>query len=223
MTPRTRAAGASGACNSRNRNDCGGENNEILVRGPNVFPGYWRRPEATAKAIEGGWFHTGDQGEKDANGNWRISGRLKNLIILNSGHNVAPEPLEDALARALPEAAQVVIVGNQRSFLAALVTAQPSNGLKAERVQAALDSGKSGLPHYKTIRAFHIVPEPLTIENGMLTANGKLKRDAIAAHSRPKSNGYSRKRRHEGFSRRHVVVECRGWRYRAGSRSRAVQ
>ena len=158
-----------------------GENDEILVRGPNIFAGYWQRPEATAKALEGGWFHTGDQGEKDANGNWRISGRLKNLIILNSGHNIAPEPLEDALARELPEAAQVVILGNQRSFLAALVTAQPSNGLKAERVQAAVDAANSGLPHYKTIRAFHIVPEPLTIENGMLTANGKLKRDAIVA------------------------------------------
>jgi long-chain acyl-CoA synthetase len=158
-----------------------GENDEILVRGPNIFPGYWQRPEATAKVLEGGWFHTGDQGEKDGNGNWRISGRLKNLIILNSGHNIAPEPLEDALARELPEAAQVVILGNQRSFLAALVTAQPSNGLKAERVQAALDSANAGLPHYKTIRAFHIVPEPLTIENGLLTANGKLKRDAIVA------------------------------------------
>jgi long-chain acyl-CoA synthetase len=156
-----------------------GENDEILVRGPNVFPGYWQRPEATAKALEDGWFHTGDQGEKDANGNWRISGRLKNLIILNSGHNVAPEPLEDTLARELPEAEQVVIVGNRRSFLAALVTAQPSNGLKSERVQAALDAANAGLPHYKTIRAFHIVAEPLTIENGMLTANGKLKRGAI--------------------------------------------
>jgi long-chain acyl-CoA synthetase len=158
-----------------------GANDEILVRGPNIFSGYWQRPEATASALEDGWFHTGDQGEKDANGNWRISGRLKNLIILNSGHNIAPEPLEDALARELPEAAQVVILGNQRSFLAALVTAQPSNGLKAERVQAALDAANAGLPHYKTIRAFHIVPEPLTIENGMLTANGKLKRDAIVA------------------------------------------
>ena len=158
-----------------------GENDEILVRGPNVFAGYWQRPEATAKALEGGWFHTGDQGEKDASGNWRISGRLKNLIILNSGHNIAPEPLEDALARELPEASQVVILGNQRSFLAALVTAQSANGLKPERVQAAVDAANSGLPHYKTIRAFHLVPEPLSIENGMLTANGKLKRDAIAA------------------------------------------
>ncbi len=146
-------------------------------------PGYWQRPEATARRQleSGGWFHTGDQGERDANGNWRISGRLKNLIILNSGHNIAPEPLEDALARELPEAAQVVIVGNERSFLAALVMAQPSNGLKAERVQAALDAANIGLPHYKTIRAFHIVPEPLTIESGMLTANGKLKRDVIVA------------------------------------------
>lgn len=156
------------------------ENGEILVRGPNIFAGYWRRLEETAKAMEGGWFHTGDQGEVDADGNWRITGRLKNLIILNSGHNIAPEPIEESLAKRLPEAAQVVLVGNQRSFLGALVMAQASNGLTAERVQSALDGANSGLPHYKAIRAFHIVPEPLSIENGMLTANGKLKRDAIA-------------------------------------------
>ncbi len=76
------------------------ENGEILVRGPNIFPGYWQRPGETAKALDGGWFHTGDQGEVDANGNWRITGRLKNLIILNSGHNIAPEPLEETLAAA---------------------------------------------------------------------------------------------------------------------------
>jgi long-chain acyl-CoA synthetase len=158
-----------------------GENGEILVRGPNIFSSYWQRPEETAKAMAGRWFHTGDQGEVDSEGNWRISGRLKNLIILNSGHNIAPEPLEDALASRLPEAAQVVLVGNQRSFLAALITTQSSNGLAAERIQAAIDAANAGAPHYKTIRAFHVVPEPLTIENGLLTANGKLKRDAIAA------------------------------------------
>src|SRR5271154_1166119 len=64
------------------------ETGEILVRGPHIFPGYWKRPEETAKALEGGWFHTGDQGEVDDNGNWRITGRLKNLIVLNSGHKV---------------------------------------------------------------------------------------------------------------------------------------
>jgi len=71
-----------------------GENSEILVRGPNIFPGYWNRPEQTAQVLRAGWFHTGDQGEVAANGNWRVTGRLKNLIILNSGHNVAPEPIE---------------------------------------------------------------------------------------------------------------------------------
>lgn len=154
---------------------------EILVRGPNIFPAYWQRPAETAKALEGGWFHTGDQGEVDAKGNWRITGRLKNLIILSSGHNVAPEPLESALAARLPRAQQVMLVGNQRSFLAALVTVDSNNGLHRAELQSALESVNCELPHYKQIRAFHVASEPFTIENGLLTTNGKLKRDAIAA------------------------------------------
>lgn len=158
---------------------------EILVRGPNVFPGYWQRPAETAKALEGGWFHTGDQGEVDAGGNWRITGRIKNLLILNSGHNVAPEPIEHALAARLPEAQQVVLLGNQRSFLAALVAAGgsngTSNGLDEGRVRAVLDTINADLPHYKQIRAFHIVAEPFSTENGLLTTMGKIKRDAISA------------------------------------------
>jgi long-chain acyl-CoA synthetase len=157
------------------------DNGEILVRGPNIFAGYWQRPEETAKALEGGWFHTGDQGDADENGNWRITGRIKNLIILNSGHNVAPEPLEETLAKLLPEAQQVVLIGNQRSFLAALVTATAANGLTDARIQSAIEKVNTGLPHYKQIRAFHVVPEPFTIESGLLTTMGKLKRDAITA------------------------------------------
>ncbi|MGH9716299.1 MAG: AMP-dependent synthetase/ligase [Candidatus Acidiferrales bacterium] len=166
-----------------------GENEEILVRGPNVFPGYWQRPAETAKALAGGWFHTGDQGEADTTGNWRITGRLKNLIVLNSGHNVAPEPLEHLLLARIPDAQQVVLVGNQRSYLSALVAASASDasgngsgGLSSARLQSALDALNSGLPHYKQIRAFHVVHEPFTVENGLLTTMGKLKRDAIAAH-----------------------------------------
>jgi long-chain acyl-CoA synthetase len=160
------------------------DNGEILVRGPNIFPGYWRRPAETAQALAGGWFHSGDQGEVDAEGNWRITGRLKNLIILNSGHNIAPEPIEEDIAARLPEAQQVMLVGNQRSFLAALVAAGAngaSNDLDAGRVQSVLDRLNAGAPHYKQVRAFHVVPEPFTVESGLLTANGKLKRDAIAA------------------------------------------
>jgi long-chain acyl-CoA synthetase len=160
-----------------------GDGGEILVRGPNIFPGYWQRPAETAKALEGGWFHTGDQGDADANGNWRITGRLKNLIILNSGHNIAPEPLEEALAARLPEAHQIVLLGNRRGFLAALITVgknHSQNGSGSGRIQAALDAVNSQLPHYKQIRAFHVVPEPFSIENGLLTANGKIKRDLIS-------------------------------------------
>jgi long-chain acyl-CoA synthetase len=158
-----------------------GDNGEILVRGPNIFPGYWQRPAETAKALEGGWFHTGDQGEVEASGNWRITGRLKSLIILNSGHNIAPEPLEQALTARLPDAQQVVLLGNRRSFLAALVTTAPTNGSPHGHIQSAIQALNAGLPHYKQVRAFHVVPEPFSIENGLLTANGKLKRDAIAA------------------------------------------
>ena len=157
------------------------DSGEILVRGPNIFPGYWQRPAETAKALEGGWFHTGDLGEAGANGNWRITGRAKDLIILSSGHNVAPEPLENELAKRLPEAQQVVLVGNQRSSLAVLVTAAASNGLKPSAVQAAIEAVNAGLPHYKQIRAFRILPVPFTIEDGLLTTMGKLKREAIAA------------------------------------------
>lgn len=156
------------------------ENAEIVVRGPNIFPGYWNRPEETAKVLRDGWFHTGDQGEVDANGNWKIVGRIKNLIILGSGHNVAPEPIEDKILHELPGAVQVVVVGNARGYLAALVTGK----MGSEKTQAALDIVNPSLPHYKQVRAFHLVEEAFTIESGLLTANGKLKRDLIAERFR---------------------------------------
>ncbi len=156
------------------------ENAEIVVRGPNIFPGYWGRPEETAKVLRDGWLHTGDQGEVDANGNWKIVGRIKNLIIPGSGHNIAPEPIEDKILQELPGAIQVVLVGNGRGHLAALVTGKVSG----EKTQAALDRVNPELPHYKQVRAFHLVEEAFTIESGLLTANGKLKRDLIAERFR---------------------------------------
>jgi long-chain acyl-CoA synthetase len=160
------------------------DDGEILVRGPNIFSGYWQRPAETARALQGGWFHTGDQGEPNENGNWRITGRIKNLIILNSGHNIAPEPIEEKLAQHLPEAQQVVLIGNQRSFLAALITPNATNGankLTDQQIQSAIESVNAAQPHYKQIRAFHVVLEPFTMESGLLTTMGKLKRDAVSA------------------------------------------
>jgi len=159
-----------------------GENDEILVRGPNIFPGYWNRPEQTAEALRDGWFHTGDQGEVNAAGNWRIAGRIKNLIVLGSGHKISPEPIESTIAKKLPEAQQVVVVGNGRGYLSAIVT----GSVTAEHVQSALDAVNPELPHYKQVRAFFVCSEAFSIENGMLTANGKLKRDAISARMKEK-------------------------------------
>jgi len=151
------------------------DNDEILARGPNIFPGYWSRPEETRRALQDGWFHSGDQGEVNSRGNWRISGRIKNLIILNSGHNIAPEPIEEKIAQRLPGTQQVVIVGNGRGYLCALVT----GGVEASGVQAALDTVNSELPHYRQVRNFSIINDAFTPENGLLTANGKLKREVI--------------------------------------------
>lgn len=158
-----------------------GDQEEIVIRGPNVFPGYWNRPQQTADVLRDGWFHTGDQGEVDATGTWRIVGRIKNLIVLGSGHKIAPESIEEEIARQLPAAQQVVIVGNGKGYLSAIVT----GGVNREQVHAALEAINPALPHYKQVRAFWVRAEPFSIENGMLTANGKLKRDLISARMKP--------------------------------------
>lgn len=152
------------------------ENDEIVVRGPNIFPGYWNRPQQTAEVLKDGWFHTGDQGELDSTGTWRIVGRIKNLIILGSGHKLSPEPIEEEIARRLPAAQQVVVIGNGRGYLSAIVT----GAVAREKVQSALDTVNAQLPHYKQVRAFYVQEQPFSIENALLTANGKLKRDLIS-------------------------------------------
>ena len=162
-----------------------GDNDEIIVRGPNVFPGYWNRPQQTSEVLRDGWFHTGDQGEMDASGTWRIVGRIKNLIVLGSGHKIAPETIEDEIAHILPGAQQVVVVGNGRGYLAAIVTGNVSTN----HVQEALDAVNILNPHYKQVRAFCLRQEPFSIENGMLTANGKLKRDLISARMKSEIEG----------------------------------
>ena len=156
---------------------CVAENDEIVVRGPNVFSGYWQRPEDTARVLSDGWFHTGDQGEVNVRGNWRIIGRVKNLVILHSGHKIPPEPIEERIRNLLPAAQQVVVVGNGRGYLSVLVVGP----LLAATVQSALDSINPELPHYRQIRNFTILSEPFTAENGLLTATGKLRREVINA------------------------------------------
>ncbi|PYU86451.1 MAG: hypothetical protein DMG51_05595 [Acidobacteria bacterium] len=178
-----------------------GENEEIVVRGPHIFPGYWNRPEETARVLQGGWFHTGDQGEVNVRGNWRITGRIKNLIILNSGHNIAPEPIEQEMARLLPAAQQLVVVGNGRGYLCALVTGE----VESATVQAVLDAVNSELPHYRQVRSFTVIRDVFSAETGLLTANGKLRRGAIDARYASEINAmYDSKGGREGVSGQHA-------------------
>jgi long-chain acyl-CoA synthetase len=152
-----------------------GDHEEIVVRGPNIFPGYWNRPGETERVMKDGWLHTGDQGEKNKLGNWRIIGRLKNLIILNSGHNIAPEPIEERIGQLLSGAQQIVVVGNGRGYLCALITGETT----ASNTQRVVDLVNTDLPHYQQIRNFTLLPHLFMAENSLLTANGKLRREAI--------------------------------------------
>jgi long-chain acyl-CoA synthetase len=167
-----------------------GDSDEIIVRGPHIFSGYWNRPEETAKVVRDGWFHTGDQGEVNVRGNWRIVGRIKNLVVLNTGHKFAPEPIEDKLSQLLPAAQQIVLVGNARSYVCVLLTGK----VEPAAAQAAIDTLNLELPHYRQIRNFAILPEAFTSDSGLLTANGKLKRGAIARRYDAEINSmYARK------------------------------
>lgn len=177
------------------------ENDEIVTRGPHVFSGYWNRPEETARVLREGWFHTGDQGEVNARGKWRVTGRIKNLIVLNSGHKIAPEPMEERLANLLPAVQQVVIVGNGRGYLCALIagTVEPAT------VEAALTVVNRELPHYRQIRNFKIVGNAFTPESGLLTAMGKLRRDAVNARFASEIKAlYEEKKEREEVSRQHA-------------------
>ena len=154
---------------------CLGDKDEILVRGPNVFPGYWNRCQETTEMLREGWLHTGDQGEIDLSSNWKIIGRIKDLIITSGGHNISPQALEQVLAGALPDAEHVMVVGNGRKFVSALITGKVGE----DEARLAIESVNQQLPHYKQVHRFHICSAPFTVENGLLTANRKLRRAVI--------------------------------------------
>ncbi len=178
------------------------DDGEVLIKGPDVFAGYWRNPEATAEVIDAdGWFHTGDIGAIDEDGFLTITGRKKEILVTAAGKNVAPAVLEDRM-RAHAIISQVMVVGDARPFIAALVTLDEeslpgwaaSNGkevtsvedLRADAdviaaVQAAVDDANKAVSKAESIRVFRILPEDLTIEGGELTPTLKVKRSVVAS------------------------------------------
>ncbi len=156
-----------------------GDDDELLVRGPNIFAGYFRREEASRAAFTAdGWFRTGDQCTLDERGNLAVIGRVKNILVPTSGHNVAPEPLEERVLQAIPGVEQAVVIGHGRPFLSVIVTGT----VDAAALDAGLASINEALPHYRRLRKAHVAKDKLTPENGLLTANQKLRRAAIERH-----------------------------------------
>ena len=177
------------------------DDGEILLKGDNVFVGYYNNPDATKEALEGDrWFHTGDIGELDSDGFLRITGRKKELIVTAGGKNVAPAVLEDRL-RANPLISQCMVVGDQKPFIAALVTIdeeafpdwKSKNGkdsgasvadlvddadLRAA-VQSAIDEANKAVSKAEAIKAFRILPEDWTVDSGHLTPSMKVKRNEV--------------------------------------------
>lgn len=173
---------------------------EVLLKGPHVFAGYWNNDAATSEAMTtDGWFRTGDIGELDSEGNLRITGRKKELIVTAGGKNVAPALLEDRL-RANPIISQCVVVGDNKPYIGALITldqdALPqilaANNIEAAPmtellensdvralVQKAVNAANESVSNSEAIKKFVILPEDLTIDNGYLTPKMSIRRHLI--------------------------------------------
>ena len=176
------------------------DDGEVEVRGINVFKEYWQNDEATAAAFDGDWFKTGDLGSFDDDGFLTITGRKKEIIVTAGGKNVSPAALEDPI-RANPIVGQVVVVGDQKPFISALVTLDPemlptwlgNNGLAADmtladaannptvraEVQRAIDIANKGVSRAESIRKFTILDTEWTEASGHLTPKLSIKRNVI--------------------------------------------
>lgn len=174
---------------------------EILLRGNNIMRGYWRNPAATAEAFDGEWFRTGDIGELDEDGFLSITGRKKELLVTAGGKNVAPAGLEDPL-RSHPLIGQVVVVGDKKPFVSALVSLDSemlptwlknhggnpelsvsdaaTDPLVLSEVQKAIDSVNKNFSTAESIRKFVIINAELTESSGHLTPSLKIKREAVS-------------------------------------------
>jgi long-chain acyl-CoA synthetase len=155
---------------------------EVLVRGPGVFSGYWRDPEATAAVLDAeGWFRTGDLGELDAEGFLRIVDRKKELLVTAGGKNVAPVPIEQRLEGGAVETA--VVLGSERPYLVALLALAPGRtpADAREEVEARVQAVNAGLARFEQVKRWAFLPGPLSVEAGELTPTLKLKRRAILA------------------------------------------
>jgi long-chain acyl-CoA synthetase len=157
------------------------EDGEILVVGPSVMKGYWHRPEETAAALEGGWFHTGDIGEIDAEGFLRITDRKKDLLVTSGGKKIAPQPIQNALKKS-PRILEAIVVGDGHKYATALIV--PANGATREAIAADVDAVNKDLASYETIKRFELIANDLSVENGSLSQKLEVKRKVVSERYR---------------------------------------
>jgi long-chain acyl-CoA synthetase len=175
------------------------DDGEVLIKGPNIFQGYYKNESATAETLEDGWLHTGDLGRLDEDGFLYITGRKKDIIITAGGKNITPANLENGLKQSR-WISQALVVGDRRPYLIALITLDPeeapalaqSLGLEDdsiealrqdERVQAevqkVLDEVNSHVGPVEQIKRFEILDHDLSQETGELTPTLKVKRNVV--------------------------------------------
>jgi long-chain acyl-CoA synthetase len=158
------------------------DDGEILVRGPHVFLGYFKEPEATAETLRDGWLCSGDLGAFDADGFLSITGRKKEIIITAGGKNIAPKNIE-AMIKQSPLVGEAVVIGDRRKYLTALITLEPTAVQKdavRETIQAKIDEVNQSLARVEQVKKFTVLPKPFGIDSGELTPTMKLKRKVIA-------------------------------------------
>jgi long-chain acyl-CoA synthetase len=176
-----------------------GQDGEILVRGPNVFHGYYKNPVATSETLVDGWLHTGDLGEIDEDGFVKITGRKKDIIITAGGKNITPTNIE-AEIKQHPLVSQCVVIGDRRPYLVALITLDPEEAARfarehglpedpealaandevREQIEAHVDRVNRRFARVEQVKKVEILPRDLSQEGGELTPTMKVKRRVVA-------------------------------------------
>jgi len=173
---------------------------EILLKGPGVMQGYHNLPELTTEVFTDGWFHTGDIGEITEEGDLRITDRKKDLIKTSGGKYVAPQSIESKFKAVCPYASQIVVHGDGRNFVSALVTLDPQSieawaegaGLAGKSyaeiasspqahamVAEHIEQLNAALPRWETVKKFAVLTDDLSVESGELTPSLKVKRKVV--------------------------------------------
>jgi long-chain acyl-CoA synthetase len=175
------------------------DDGEVLIKGPNIFQGYYKNEDATQDTIVDGWLHTGDIGEIDEDGYLSITGRKKDIIITAGGKNITPANLE-AEIKQLPLVSQCVVIGDRRPYLVALVTLDPEEAVAyakehdlpedpaalaahpdvKARIMAHVDQINEKFARVEQVKKVKVLPQDLSQEGGELTPTMKVKRNVVA-------------------------------------------